>query len=177
LGIEELAMNNPNIKSVIKAAADACKSLSQCTNFFNSDETESWRGWENWLTVDIVRRLNSASVVRFGHYPSKSEKTDILVPKKIAVEIKTNYVETSEVEAWIAKASYRLPDRVIRDLRKLNRLGKDMKRVLLFAIAFENPKDQAKYKRLLDQYLTSSWDAWEKQWHKCKTLMLLALTS
>ena len=172
-------MDNPNIENVILAAADACKSLSQCTNFFNFGKTDSWLGWENWLTVDIVRRLDSASVVRFGSYPSSSEKTDIFISgqNKMAVEIKANYVDTSEVASWNENARYKLPVRATKDLWKLNRLGKGMTRVFLFAIAFENPKDQTKYKELLDQYLTASWGSWTSQWHKCRTFMLLALSS
>ena len=172
-------MRDTIIRNVILAAADACKSLSQCTNFFNFDETDSWLGWENWLTVDIVRRIDSPLVVRFGKYPESSEKTDILVngEYKIAVEIKVNYVDTLEVSKWHKDGRYKLPNRVIKDLRKLNRLGKGMKRVLLFAIAFEDPKDQNKYKNLVDKYLTISWDSWENQWHKRNKFMLLALTS
>lgn len=177
--MEKLSINNTNIRRVILTAADACKSLSQCTNFFNFDETDSWVGWENWLTVDIIRGLNSASVFRSGNYPKSSEKTDILIngESKIAVEIKVNYVETAEVAKWSAKGSHKLPDRVIKDIRKLNRLAKGMKRVLLFAVAFEDPKDQKNYIKLIDMYLSDSWGSWESQWHKCGTFMLLSLLS
>ena len=172
-------MDSPSISDVIRAAADACKSLSQCGNFFNFDKTNSWRGWENWLTVDVIRRLDSPSVVRFGNYPDSSEKTDILIsgPNCTAVEIKVNYVDSSEVEAWKESASYKLPRRVTEDLWKLNRLGKDMNRVFLFAIAFENTNDKTKYKGLLDQSLAKSWGSWASQWHECETFMLLALSS
>ena len=171
-------MAEPNERDIFRAACGACRSLSNCRNFFNFDFSDSWLGWENWLTVEIVRRLDHASVIRFGKYPGSRERSDILVQgsSSVAVEIKVNFVDSKEIQEWKAAAAYALPNRVANDLRKLNRLGRRMNKLLLFAVAFESPKDHAAYRRLLATYLSSSCKAWSQRWRKCDSFLLVSLS-
>jgi hypothetical protein len=44
---------------IVQSAKAACRSFAEYQdNFFDFARPHAWRGWENWLAVDIGRRLN-----------------------------------------------------------------------------------------------------------------------
>ena len=99
------AKHNVNINNIIRAALESCESFTGCfDSFFNFKERNGWLGWENWLTVDIFRNLNNISVVPFAPYSvcknNLTGKMDLFVryPSKIAIEIKTNYLDAKDLE-------------------------------------------------------------------------------
>jgi hypothetical protein len=169
--------NAPTKRAVIIAAQKACESLSRCRNFFNFEENGSWRGWENWLTVDTVRRLNHKTVVRFGRYAKSATHSDIIVrgSPDMVVEIKVNYVDNSELDKWSKRGSHELPPRVIGDLDKLGRNGESAVRLMLVAIAFERKARQPEYKKLLKLQLKNTLGDWKKKWKEAGSIWLLAL--
>lgn len=170
-------MVRPTIQRVVRSAEAACRSLSRCNNFFNFDETDSWLGWENWLTIDIIRRLNHRSIVRFGRYPSGAGQSDILVRVKrpIAVEIKVNYVDDDEVEKWGRAGTRTLPERVVKDLRKLVGSIERGTCLMLVATGIESPRCGRVYKNLIDAYLKRDWGHWKRSWSICGRVLLLSM--
>src|SRR5258708_3071203 len=113
----------PGKLTVITAAQRACLSLSRCVNFFNFEESDSWLGWENWVTVDIGGRVDHKAVVRFCVYPKSTTRSDLLINGNppLTVEVKVNYVDDTDLDRWGQKGSHALPRRVLDDLRKLDR--------------------------------------------------------
>src|SRR4051812_44818961 len=87
----------PSREKSVSGAVEACRSFAQCSGCFFTRET-AWRGWENWLTVEIVRCLNHPAVIPFARYPAKNGSMDIGVgnPLRLAVEIKVNYITDAE---------------------------------------------------------------------------------
>lgn len=107
------------LKDIIRTALDSCESFAQCSkSFFNFKNRNGWLGWENWLAVDIFRRLNSTSVIPFAPYSECKKKLtgkmDLFVryPNKMAIEIKTNYLDVKDLNGT-KKESIGFPDRII----------------------------------------------------------------
>lgn len=141
--------NGISITALINAAIKSCLSFAQCSNnFFGGD---SWRGWENWLTVDIARRINNQKITPFASYseckPNIKGKMDLLIksPKNIAVEIKVNYWGDDDIERHDGKRKS-LPDRAINDIKKLKQLGSDTLKVFLLSTVFESSNGLEKYR-------------------------------
>jgi hypothetical protein len=169
-------MTDPTIDQVVQAGAASCRSLSRCNNFFVFEHSDSWLGWENWLTVDIVRRLNHRAVVRFGAYSNGSTRSDIFLKtkQKIAVEIKVNYIDDNELDKWIGK-KHGLPKRVADDLKKLTKSIRNADRLMLMATALESSRRSSEYRALIDEDLSSNWPKWTREWAKCGNILLLSL--
>lgn len=163
-------------KHVIEAAARSCKSLSSCENFFRFEHSDSWLGWENWLTVDIVRRLDHPDVVRFGAYRGRLRSDITIVGRKsLAVEVKVSFVDRKEIVRWSNKHTVRkLPARALKDLAKL-KMASSTARLFLFAAALEDASDSLRYRKILRQHLKSDLHGWRSSWHECGSIMLLAL--
>jgi hypothetical protein len=130
------------INDIIRTTLNACNSFSLCSDsFFNFKMRSGWLGWENWLTVEIFRNLNNISVVPFAPYSMCDQnltgKMDLFVryPNKIAIEIKTNYLDANDLGR--NDQSTKLPDRILKDVRKLKRVCDDIYQLLLIAIVFE----------------------------------------
>lgn len=124
----------PSMENVIACAKAACRSFAKCSaNFFNC---ESWLGWENWLTVDIVRRLDNPIVRPFHRYTKDAKKLDIYIdaPVDLAVEIKTNYITDLEAK----KSPRPMSRRVLKDAEKIMSWGKDVDRLLLVSTCFDS---------------------------------------
>lgn len=131
------------IKDIIRSSWIACESFLSCSDaFFNFKIRNGWLGWENWLTVDIIRRLNNISVVPFAPYSMCKQnltgKMDLFVryPNKIAVEIKTNFWDANEF-GDDNKIIRKFPERILKDIIKLKRVGDDIYQLLAIAIVFE----------------------------------------
>jgi hypothetical protein len=147
-----------SIKDLISSAVKACRAFAKCSeNFFNFEKTNIWRGWENWLTVDIARRLNRQSVVPFARYSECRDtlKTtmDLLVtrPNYIAVEIKVNYWGDDDIRRC-GEEKKPLPERAIKDIEKLRKAGSDVRKVFMISTVFESRQGLMKYrKRVLDR--------------------------
>jgi hypothetical protein len=170
----------PVISTIICAAGGACHSLADSKNFFNFEHTDSYLGWENWLTVDIARRLNHKTVVRFCKYPDPdcTDKTDLFVRSKppICVEIKVNYIDHEEVTKWCKKKTHKLPARARNDLAKLERLGGESSRLMLVATACDSSDDAVTYKKLVAPDLAQNWSSWTAEWHSIDHFLLLAMS-
>jgi len=170
-------MAAPSLQSLITAASGACKSLSRCSNFFNFHRNDSWLGWENRLTVDIVRPLKQAAVVRFGEYANGS-KSDITIfgRRPIVTEIKVSFVDESELSRWTKRGSHKLPTRVQSDLEKLAAFPDPAQRVMLLATCFENVRQSTgPYTKLINPYLDSHYAQWKRSWVRCGNIVLLVL--
>ncbi len=161
------------IKDIISAAVKSCKSFAKCSeNFFGKEESNSSGGWENWLTVDIIRRLNSNKVRPFYGYSVLSKKSkqemDFYVkgPLQIAVEIKVNYIDSKDM----AKGKIVLPPRINKDFEKYKLLDKETYFLFLISTFLEYKKDLTKYKKLINSVLENrsadmKWLNWD--WYDC----------
>lgn len=160
-------MRVPGARDVTRAAVDAVRDLSKCQHFFkNLEKNESWRGWENWLTVEIVRRLDHSSVTRFGRYSSGSARADIVVTGSplMMVEVKVNYIERREIERWRKENEFRLPTRIVKDIQKLQKMGRRKKRLLIVATAFEPGVGPREYTRRVEEWSRARWRRWRIRW-------------
>ena len=117
----------PSVKELVRSAVQACKSFASCSsNFFDFDKREAFCGWENWLTVDITRRLNNKHVIPFCPYSEVKHrlkgKLDLYIDSRpsMAVEIKVNYIDDTEIERWGADIG--LPKRILKDAKKLRQI-------------------------------------------------------
>lgn len=139
---------NLYIKDVIQSAIKACEIFSPCLeDFFNFELRSGYLGWENWLTVEMFRNLNSPAVIPFAPY-SICEKSppgfmDLFVryPNQIVVEIKTNYLDNDELGANSLKLHSRIKD----DISKMNKVGNSIYQLLILAIVFESQDGLEKY--------------------------------
>jgi hypothetical protein len=164
-------------KHVVRAAVQACRSFAKCSpNFFNFEESANWRGWENWLTVEIARRLDSRCVLAFFAYPKKKLRLDLFVKgNALAVEIKTNFITDREA----AKENRTLPDRVVKDAKKMRALNAETGRLILVATIFDTREGLVAYKRTVNKDLAPTFVDYRVSWHDCSSgeghLLLLAL--
>jgi len=156
----------PSEKDVVLAAREACTSFANCApSYFNFECRDTWLGWENWLTVDIARRLNSRSVFPFYSYPRQNLRLDISVglPVKIAVEIKTNYIDNDE-----ASDPHRLmSSRVVKDAEKIRQLHRSIKKVILVSTFFESTDGLRAYSKCVKKDLAERFGAFRCSWHDC----------
>lgn len=156
----------PTIDDVIRCAAESCRSFAACSDaFFNFERRKGWLGWENWLTVEIVRRLNSRLVLPFHPYPETGEKLDLYVcaPVDLAVEIKTNYITDLE-----AKRNPRpMPGRVVADAAKVAGLGERTSKLLLVSTCFESEAGLAAYKACVARDLRDRFGQFQPRWDNC----------
>jgi hypothetical protein len=158
----------PSKKDVVSAAIEACESFSECADwFFNFENSPSWLGWENWLTIDILRRLNSEHVRRFHPYSKQKLKLDLFVdaPIQIAVEIKTNYITDQEV----IKPRRLMSERVVKDARKMRRLGGAIEKLLLVSNFFESNAALRAYPKRVKNDLAKRFSQFQIRWHNCSS--------
>jgi hypothetical protein len=152
---------------VIQAAAAACRSFAAYQHrFFRFDRRNGWRGWENWLTVDICRRLDSGNVHPFDRYPRSRERRhlDIFVSGEtpLAVEIKINYIDDKE-----ALIKNKLPDRILDDRKKLDSIEGPMGRLILVSTCFESGNSAESYPARVAAAIASDFLHWHAEWHDC----------
>jgi hypothetical protein len=170
----------PSKKNVVSAAVGACRSFAECaTCFFNFEKRQAWLGWENWLTIEIVRRLNSKLVLPFYSYPKRNLKLDIFIddPLQIAVEVKTNYISDQEV-----KNPHRLMSgRVMKDAEKMKHLDNTTGKLLLVSTFFESNEGLMAYPERVKRDLTNRFGLFQCRWHNCSSggghNLLLVLSS
>jgi hypothetical protein len=153
--------------TVIQAAAAACRSFAAYqSRFFRFDRRNGWRGWENWLTVDICRRLDSDDIHPFERYPTSRERRhfDIFVSGEppLAVEIKVNYIDDEE-----ALGKKKLPDRVLDDREKLDSIKESMGRLILVSTCFESRNSAESYPARVAAAIASDFPHWHAEWHDC----------
>ena len=179
---------NPSQRNVVLSAVKACRGFARCSgSFFNfKKRSGGWRGWENWLTVDITRHLNDPHVLPFCRYSYEGQrlkgKLDIYVeaPFRIAVEIKTSYIFDREIEAWGADIT--LTDGVFHDARKICKLEPKIGKLLLLSICFESRDALKKYRKRAECGLASSFKSFQyHRWYDCSASaghnLLLALSN
>ena len=162
-------MSNPSTSRVIQKAVAACRSFAQFQNhFFDFEQSARWRGWENWLTVDICRRLNDKDVHPFSSYDGElnGKHMDFSIgvrsSLKVAVEIKVNYIDKDE-----AKQKTELPDRVLNDRDKLNSCDKRISRLLLVSTCFQSRESMLCYRVNINPGLAKDFLGWSATWHDC----------
>ncbi len=130
-----------SIRDILLSSIYALESFSKfAESFFENRDEDAWRGWENWLTVDILRRLNNKNNIIFYPYCYCSDeiqdntKMDIFNKKNsICIEIKTNYLTDNEIGEDI-----NLHNRIVQDLDRLNRLDENQYfKLLIVGIVFD----------------------------------------
>jgi hypothetical protein len=169
---------NPTVDEVIQCATEACRCFADFSDaFFNFEKRSSWLGWENWLTVEVARRLKSRNVLPFYSYPRTGERLDLFVsgPIHIAVEIKTNYITDRE-----AKQNPRpMPSRVLADATKIKRLDTSIRKLLLVSTFFESQTGLSAYPECVAHDLKARFGQFEPKWSDCSSgsghVLLLAL--
>ena len=143
---------------LIWATIKSCSSFAICSsNFFKN--REGWRGWENWLTVDIARQINSDNIIPFAKYSECDSDInglmDLLVKTKhyfIAVEIKVNYWDDDEItKRYDAKDYISLPSRAVEDINKLKKAGPDVRKLFMMSIVFESGDGINKYRKIFNR--------------------------
>jgi hypothetical protein len=129
-----------SVKVIVTQAIGACRNFAEYEKrFFNFERRNGWTGWEDWLTVEILRRLNSKKAIAYGAYPKTKQKCDILVdPKRVAVEIKVTYITKAEVKKWAKEGAHYISSRAADDAKKLQGLPEKTVKLLLFAAVFES---------------------------------------
>lgn len=179
--------DNVSMTRVIAVATKACKSFAACSNnFFYFDQTEAWRGWENWLTVEIVRRLNSKDIRPFCSYSNLGESTkkkmDLYIdrPSKIAVEIKVNYISELEIDRW-NKRKQGLPDRITDDLKKRELVDQKTYFLMLVSTVLESKQSCISYRKHINADLSERFNHMNWRWYDCSHArggwnMLLAIS-
>ena len=161
-----MAGSPPSLDDVVSCAAGACRSFARASAaFFNFEKRAAWLGWENWLSVEITRRLNSRFVLPFYAYPAACERLDLYVdvPVNLAVEIKTNYITDREAR----KRPRPLPGRVVADARKIERLGTEVGKLLLVSTCFESKFGLKAYPECVAQHVLSRFGRFQATWHDC----------
>jgi hypothetical protein len=156
---------------VLSAAESACRTFAACQkSFFNFERRTGWRGWENWLTVDIARRLNQETAVPFCRYLTSRERFDLAVfdGERIAyaIEIKTSYFDDAEI-AELIPGEDGLPERVLRDRDKLDSLKSDIGRMILVSICFESSDGCRRYRRSVESKIHQDFRGWRATWRDC----------
>ncbi|HKA08482.1 MAG TPA: hypothetical protein VKD71_14580, partial [Gemmataceae bacterium] len=157
---------HPTIDDVIRCAAESCRSFAAFSDaFFNFARRSGWLGWENWLTVEIARRLNSRLVLPFFPYPATGEKLDLYVdaPVDLAVEVKINYITDRE-----ARQNPRpMSGRVLADAEKIAGLADRTSKLLLVSTCFESDRGRAAYAACVALDLQTRFGQFQPQWHDC----------
>jgi hypothetical protein len=158
-------MNDNLNDRIVHEAAAACRSFAAYQlRFFNS--RAGWRGWENWLTVDVCRRLNHKHVLPFHLYPDRKKKRhlDFFVrgDQQVAVEIKVNFIDDDEVGSKI-----QLPNRILEDRDKLESLTPEIARLLIVSTCFDSDRGAQLYKSRLQAHLREAFQGWRASWHDC----------
>jgi hypothetical protein len=157
-------------QSLVLAARKSCQAFSTCSaSFFDlTRRPNNWAGWENWLTVDIVRQLNCKEVLPFLVYPGSQQKLDLYIesPKKIAVEIKVNYLTDGEIDR--SEGERPLPQRVENDIRKLASLPKSTGQVMLVATCFQSRRGLKVYPALVKNCINAPpFRRYSATWYEC----------
>jgi hypothetical protein len=142
-------------------------------------------GWENWLTVDITRRLNNALVLPFFPYPDAhlgaKRKLDLYIraPVRLAVELKVNYIDDTEIEK--SGDQRPLPDRVAQDAEKISVLDQTIGKLLLVSTCFESRPGLDAYQDLVSDDFARRFEHFWFRWYNCSAgsghNLLLALSS
>lgn len=156
------------ISRIVREAANACQSFAGYqSRYFDFERRPGYRGWENWLTVDIGRRLNHKNVLAFHGYPTGRERFDLYVEgaTPIAVEVKVNYLDQDEIQESGPERD--LPPRVVSDAEKLNTLNPTTSRLLLVSTCFERSECRRAYKRLVAPSIARHFPNWEHEWRDC----------
>jgi len=157
------------LKRVVRAAKGACCCFaSYQAKFFNFDRRPGWRGWENWLTVEVCRRLHARTVLAF--YRLDGRYLDLFVREgdpEVGVEIKVNYVDDRENQIWAQKGTYGLPARILKDRDKLKGLPANITRLLLVSTCFESRATLDPYQKGIDASLGGDFQRWDAEWHDC----------
>lgn len=165
-------MRDDLVGRIVREAKSACLSFAGYQrHFFDFARRPGWAGWENWLTVEVGRRLNTPNVLPFYPYPKKQNRRllDLFAcdrNSKVAVEIKVNYVDDHEIKKW-KRRKVGLPDRVLEDRDKLQSLRGKISRLLLVSTCFESPNGLASYPDLIDSRLRQDFQRWRVEWHDC----------
>jgi len=165
------------LKRVVNEARAACLSFAAYKRqFFDFRRRPGYRGWENWLTVEIGRRLNTRSVLTFAPYHGvkNGRRLDLLVDScnpKVAVEIKVNYLDDDEIRSWVP-GDAGLPVRVLRDRNKLEGLPVEFSRLLLVSTCFDSHPGLIKYKGVVDRTLPIDFPGWRAEWYDCSNTKL-----
>ncbi len=158
------------VNHVVRAATAACRSFARYQScYFQFDRRPGYRGWENWLTVEIARELHTRAILPFFEYPSGHQRLDLFAEDeraKLAVEIKVNYLDNREIEAR-AERGTEFPDRILADRDKLDSLGAGVGRLLLVATCFESRDGLQTYPRLIQASLRRDFGFWRAQWRDC----------
>jgi hypothetical protein len=167
-------------KEIVAAAIGACRSFAKYSPcFFNFQERAAWLGWENWLTVEIARRLDSLRVIPFFTYPKKRLRRDLFVrdDQLVAVEVKTNYITDKEA----SRENRSLPDRVTKDVVKMRMLDGEIGKLILLATVLDSAQGLAAYKSAVKKDLAKTFVDFRPSWHDCSSgkghVLLLALFS
>lgn len=160
-------MRNPQ-NQVVSAARKACKSFAAFSpRFFDFESREAWLGWENWLTVEIARLLDNKLVRAFGQYPTGKQRFDLYIngPTQVAVEIKVNYITNGEAE----RPNRPMPDRIVRDAKKLKKLKGSVSKLLLVATCFQSRKGLKAYRRAVQHDLEMRFGEFSYKWFNCSS--------
>jgi len=143
-----------SITQVVSSAVDSVKKFAKISNiFFNFEKRNGYLGWENWLTVEIFRKLNSSCVVPYAKYScgkgNKSNYMDLKVggSASMAIEIKTNYLDQKEVNEMKGELSF--PERINKDISKVKIEKSVAYRLILIAIVFDTLETRKKFESIL----------------------------
>jgi hypothetical protein len=159
------------ISEIREHAIDACRCFSEFEKrFFNFPKRQGWAGWENWFTIELVRRINSSNAIAFLSYPSSNKKFDISINnEKIAIEIKVTYISKSEVVRWAKKKSKCLSSRLYDDAKKLRNLPSTTTKLLFLAAVFESNDLPMQYTTLVSKDVSHSYREFRSQWFDCSS--------
>ena len=171
-------------KEIVKAATESCELFARTQKRF-FEKRSGYQGWENWLTVEITRRLDDGKVIPFHQYGSGRVKMDIYIENTvpIAVEIKVNFIIQSEVARSMRDGGNRkLPAGVFADKEKINRLGSKVEKLIFVATCFDTKESLNKYKKLVRRDIEQRFKLFKQhQWYDCSAgdghNLLLALSS
>ena len=137
-------------------AAAACRVFAAYEKRF-FDARSGWTGWENCLTVDILRRLNSSEAVGFADYPEQSTKFDIWIRNpRTAVEIKVPG-DDAEVAKFAKKGAAKISGRLASDAMKLEPILGSRIGILFLAVEFQSNALAAQYQKLVQSDLRNTY--------------------
>ena len=169
---------------IAKHARQACLSFAAYEKrFFNFEKRNGWAGWENWLTIDILRRLNVTSAEPYAPYPNGKQRFDILVDEpRIVVEIKVTYIDRAHVKKFELRGRGALSGRLTKDAKKVEAHTKDSVGLLMLAVAFEHADLIRPYKTLVNEDIKDNYSTFKThRWFNCSAedgcVSLLALTT
>jgi hypothetical protein len=86
-------------------------------------------------------------------------------PQEIAVEVKTSYLTEHELKTW--GEGIELPERVLKDLKKLRRKKGDVGRLLLLSTVFETESDLEQYRDKLFDRKHKALKGLRMKWYTC----------